>query len=108
MIHNRPAGRPALLPALAAMTWLQALVGLALFAPGALAPTANLGISRVARLAQQGRIGETAGAVLTASYAGLLVAPVLITAVERFAGTFLGLEILSFCGTTVLIWGGRQ
>ncbi|MES1149740.1 MAG: MFS transporter, partial [Bradyrhizobium guangdongense] len=32
----RPA--PALLPALGAMTWLQALVALALFAPGVVAP----------------------------------------------------------------------
>jgi MFS transporter len=68
-------------------------------------------LAEVARLAPQGRIGETTGAVLTASYAGLLVAPVLITAVERFAGlagAFVGLAILSFCGTTVLIWGGRR
>jgi len=44
MIHAPLAGRPALLPALAAMTWLQALVALALFAPGAVAPSAHLDI----------------------------------------------------------------
>ena len=45
MIDDHPTGRPALLPALAAMTWLQALVALALFAPGAVAPTAHLDVS---------------------------------------------------------------
>ena len=44
MIHAPAAGQPALLPALAAMTWLQALVALALFAPGAVAPSAHLDI----------------------------------------------------------------
>ena len=44
MIHAPAADRPALLPALAAMTWLQALVALALFAPGAVAPSAHLDI----------------------------------------------------------------
>ena len=47
MIADHPEGRPALLPALAAMTWLQALVALALFAPGAVAPAANLDVSRL-------------------------------------------------------------
>jgi hypothetical protein len=47
MIADHPEGRPALLPALAAMTWLQALVALALFAPGAVAPTANLDVARL-------------------------------------------------------------
>jgi hypothetical protein len=47
MIADHLEGRPALLPALAATTWLQALVALALFAPGAVAPTANLDVSRL-------------------------------------------------------------
>jgi len=47
MIADRPQVRPALLPALAAMTWLQALVAVALFARGAVAPTANLDVSRL-------------------------------------------------------------
>jgi hypothetical protein len=45
---------------------------------------------------------------MTASYAGLLVTPVLIAVVESFsdlAGAFVGLAILAFCGTAVLIWG---
>ena len=68
-------------------------------------------LAEVARLAPQDRIGETTGAVLTASYAGLLVTPVLISAVESFAGlagAFVGLAILAFCGTVVLIWGDER
>jgi hypothetical protein len=68
-------------------------------------------LAEVARLAPQGRIGETTGAVLTASYAGLLVTPVLISAVESVAGisgAFVSLAILTFCGTIALIWGGKQ
>jgi predicted MFS family arabinose efflux permease len=68
-------------------------------------------LAEVARLAPQDRIGETTGAVLTASYAGLLVTPVLIAAVESFAslaGAFVGLAILAFCGTIVLIWGDER
>ena len=56
-------------------------------------------LAEVARLAPQDRIGETTGAVLTASYAGLLVTPVIISAIETFAGlagAFVGLAILAF------------
>jgi MFS family permease len=65
----------------------------------------------VARLAPQDRIGEITGAVLTASYAGLLVTPIMIAVVESFsdlAGAFVGLAILAFCGTAVLIWGDER
>ena len=68
-------------------------------------------LAEIARLAPQDRIGETTGAVLTASYAGLLVTPVLISTVESFAGlggAFVGLAILAFCGTVVLIWGDKR
>ena len=68
-------------------------------------------LAEVARLAPQDRIGETTGAVLTASYAGLLVTPVLIAVVESFsdlAGAFVGLAILAFCGTAVLTWGDER
>ena len=68
-------------------------------------------LAEVARLAPQDRIGETTGAVLTASYAGLLVTPVLISAVESFAGlagAFVGLAMLAFCGTVVLIRGDAR
>jgi MFS family permease len=68
-------------------------------------------LAEVARLAPQDRIGETTGAVLTASYSGLLTTPVLISAIESFAGiagAFVGLAILAFCGTIALIWGGKR
>ena len=42
MIDGNAAARPALLPALGAMTSLQALVALALFAPGVVAPRAHI------------------------------------------------------------------
>jgi NAD/NADP transhydrogenase beta subunit len=63
-------------------------------------------LAEVARLAPQDRIGETTGAVLTASYAGLLATPVLISAIESFvglAGAFVGLAILALSGTAVLV-----
>ena len=60
-------------------------------------------LAEVARLAPQDRIGETTGAVLTASYAGLLVTPVLISAIrvprQGEDGAFVGLAILAFGGT---------
>ncbi len=68
-------------------------------------------LAEVARLAPQDRIGETTGAVLTASYAGLLVTPALISIAERFVGlpgAFVGLAILAFCGTIALISGGAR
>ncbi|MDH2346072.1 MFS transporter [Bradyrhizobium sp. SSUT77] len=68
-------------------------------------------LAEVARLAPQDRIGETTGAVLTASYAGLLVTPVLISAIETLAslaGAFIGLAILAFGGTVALLRGGAR
>jgi MFS family permease len=68
-------------------------------------------LAEVARLAPQDRIGETTGAVLTASYAGLLVTPVLISIAERFVGlpgAFIGLAILAFGGTAALVWGDAR
>jgi hypothetical protein len=49
--------------------------------------------------------------VLTASYAGLLVTPVLISAVEALAGlagAFVGLAILAFGGTAALLQGDAR
>jgi hypothetical protein len=68
-------------------------------------------LAEVARLAPQDRIGETTGAVLTASYAGLLATPVLISVIENLAGlsgAFVGLATLAFCGTAALIWGDAR
>lgn len=68
-------------------------------------------LAEVARLAPQDRIGETTGAVLTASYAGLLATPLVISAIEAFAGlagAFIGLAILAFGGTALLIRGNAR
>ncbi len=68
-------------------------------------------LAEVARLSPQGRIGETTGAVLTASYAGLLFTPLLIWLMESVAGlsgAFVGLAILALCGTATLIRGGAR
>ena len=68
-------------------------------------------LAEVARLAPKDRIGETTGAVLTASYAGLLLTPLLISAIEPFAGlagAFVGLAFLAFGGMAALIRGGAR
>src|SRR4029450_635736 len=68
-------------------------------------------LAEVARLAPQDRIAETTGAVLTASYAGLLITPLLISVIETFvglAGAFVGLALLAFGGTAALIRGGAR
>jgi hypothetical protein len=68
-------------------------------------------LAEVARLAPQDRIGETTGAVLTASYAGLLVTPVLISLIETLAGlagAFVALAFLALGGTAALIRGGAR
>ena len=68
-------------------------------------------LAEVARLAPQDRIGETTGAVLTASYAGLLATPVLISIIETFvglAGAFAGLAIFAFGGTAALVRRGAR
>ena len=68
-------------------------------------------LAEVARLAPQDRIGETTGAVLTASYAGLLATPVLISIIETFAGlagAFAGLAIFACGGTAALVRRGAR
>lgn len=68
-------------------------------------------IAEIARLAPQDRIGETTGAVLTASYAGLLAAPALISILDAAANlgaAFFALACLALCGTLALIWGGHD
>jgi len=68
-------------------------------------------IAEIARLAPQDRIGETTGAVLTASYAGLLAAPALVSLLDATASlgaAFFALACLALCGTVALIWGGHD
>lgn len=67
-------------------------------------------LAEIARLAPQDRISETTGAVLTASYAGLLAAPALVSAADAIAGlgaAFVALACLVFCGTMTLAWRGK-
>jgi MFS-type transporter involved in bile tolerance (Atg22 family) len=66
-------------------------------------------VAEIARLAPQDRIGDTTGAVLTASYAGLLAAPALVSILDGAAGlgaAFFALACLALCGTVALIWRG--
>ncbi|MCK1383220.1 MFS transporter [Bradyrhizobium sp. 21] len=66
-------------------------------------------IAEIARLAPQDRIGETTGAVLTASYAGLLAAPALVSILDgaaRLGAAFVALACLALAGTLALMWGG--
>jgi MFS-type transporter involved in bile tolerance (Atg22 family) len=68
-------------------------------------------VAEIARLAPQDRIGDTTGAVLTASYAGLLVAPALVSILDGAASlgaAFFALACLALCGTVALIWGGHD
>jgi MFS family permease len=68
-------------------------------------------IAEIARLAPQDRIGETTGAVLTASYMGLLAAPALVSILDGAASlgvAFFALACLALCGTLALIWGGHD
>ncbi|WP_063992911.1 MFS transporter [Bradyrhizobium sp.] len=68
-------------------------------------------VAEIARLAPQDRIGETTGAVLTASYAGLLAAPALVSLLDSAASlgaAFFALACLALCGTLALIWGGHD
>lgn len=68
-------------------------------------------IAEIARLAPQDRIGETTGAVLTASYAGLLAAPAVVSILDGVAGlgaAFFALACLALCGTLALMWGGHD
>jgi MFS family permease len=68
-------------------------------------------VAEIARLAPQDRIGDTTGAVLTASYAGLLVAPALVSILDGAASlgaAFFALACLALCGTMALIWGDHD
>ncbi len=68
-------------------------------------------LAEVARRAPEGRVAETTGAVLTASYGGLLVAP-LVIAVLSPQGT-LGLSyaviaVAAVIATVYVIWSNRD
>ena len=66
--------------------WPLPLVVTAVFAFGLTASGWNgVFLAEVARLAPQERVAEATGAVLTASYGGLLLGPVLVAAVAGWA-----------------------
>ena len=52
-------------------------------------------LAEVARLAPEGRVPEATGAVLTASYAGLLLGPLLMAGVAQFASIQQGYAVLA-------------
>jgi fucose permease len=62
-------------------------------------------IAEIARLAPSDRVAETTGAVLTASFAGLLLGPLLIAGLDRLAGlggAFIVLGVLSAAAALAL------
>jgi len=62
-------------------------------------------IAEIARLAPGDRVAETTGAVLTASFAGLLLGPLLIAGLDRLAGlggAFIVLGVLSAAAALAL------
>ncbi|MBT9291603.1 MFS transporter [Hyphomicrobiaceae bacterium 22] len=70
----------------------------------------GLFVAEMARLAPDGRVAETTGAVLTVTYLGLLVGPGLVAATAAVGGlglSFLVLAGISALGTAALIAGGR-
>ena len=54
-------------------------------------------LAEVARLAPAGRIAEVTGAVLTASYAGLLLGPALVTLVAMAGTLSASYVMLALC-----------
>ena len=60
-------------------------------------------LAEVARLAPEGRVAEATGAVLTASYAGLLIGPLLVAAVAGFASLSASYAVLGVVALLVTI-----
>ena len=66
--------------------WPLPLIAAAAFVFGLTASGWNgVFLAEVARLAPEGRVAEATGAVLTASYAGLLLGPLLVAAIASWA-----------------------
>lgn len=67
-------------------------------------------LAEVARLSPPERVAETTGTILTASYAGLLSAPVLIAWASP-SGTletsYAAIAVLALAATAVMIWSNR-
>ena len=60
-------------------------------------------LAEVARLAPEGRVAEATGAVLTASYAGLLIGPLLVAAVAGFASLSASYAVLGIVALLMTI-----
>ncbi len=97
----------AIAVAAASPDWPLALLGTTAFVFGLTASGWNgVFLAEVARLAPDGRIPEATGAVLTASYAGLLLGPLLIAGVSQVASLAHGyalLATLSLLATVTLV-----
>ena len=68
-------------------------------------------LAEVARLSQPDRVAETTGTVLTASYAGLLSAPMLIawaSPTGKLQASFAAIAILALAATAVMMWSNRE
>lgn len=68
-------------------------------------------LAEVARLSQPDRVAETTGTVLTASYAGLLSAPMLIawaSPTGKLQASFASIAILALAATAVMMWSNRE
>jgi MFS family permease len=65
-------------------------------------------LSEVARTAPDGRVAEATGAVLTASYGGLVAGPVLITALASLGGLRLAYAALAIACLMGAIWLMRK
>ena len=67
-------------------------------------------LAEVAGLVPTERVAEATGAVLTASYGGLLAAPVLIAAISGVGGlaaSYVVLAVLALAATAQLAWSNR-
>ena len=60
-------------------------------------------LAEVARLAPEGRVAEATGAVLTASYAGLLIGPLLVAAVAGWASLSASYAVLGLMALLMTI-----
>ena len=101
----------AVLLAMARPGWPQAAIGGIAFLLGLTASGWNgVFLAEVARLAPEGRVAETTGAVLMASYTGLLIGPVVVASLAEI-GT-LSLSYAVVAGATLLatlaLLGGRR
>lgn len=68
-------------------------------------------LAEVARLARPDRVAETTGSVLTASYAGLVSAPLLIAWLSpggTLEASYIFLAVLALAATAMMLWSSRD